>query len=214
MRRYVMGLQVVSTLATLLMISSSGLPRSALAAPPAVEITPMAGYRGSGGFKDPDTDATLDLDESSSFGLILNVDHDENTQWEFMLSRQSTEMQTGAAFMGDRLFDLDVIYATAGGIYVWRDPKVEPFVGAGIGFTHMAPDDTQYDSETRLLFSLVGGYKFLLTDSIGLRIEVRGYQTLMSSDTAVFCGNGSCVARVESDGFGQLEFNAGLVVRF
>lgn len=180
----------------------------------AAELTPIAGYRSSGSFEDPNTAQTLDLDDSASYGLILNMDHDANTQWEFMLSRQSTQLQTGPSFVGSGLFDLDVTYFSAGGIYVWRDPKVEPFIGAGIGVTHMAPDESRYDSETRVLLQLVGGYKFHLTDNIGLRIEARGYGTLLNSDAQVFCGDGQCVARVESDGFGQLELNAGLVVRF
>lgn len=197
-----------------LMLAALGLPEDLSAASPGIELTPIAGYRSSGSFKDPNTEQTLDLNESGSYGLILNIDHDANTQWEFMLSRQPTELQTGPAFVGTGLFDLDVTYFSAGGIYVWRDPKVEPFIGAGIGVTHMAPDDAQYDSETRVLLQLVGGYKFHLTDTIGLRIEARGYGTLLDSDAAVFCGNGVCIARVESDGFGQLEFNAGVVVRF
>lgn len=190
------------------------LPESARAAPAAVEITPMLGYRSSGSFEDPDTGEQLDLDEGASFGLVLNVDHDTNTQWEFMLGRQSADLQTGAAFSADRLLGIDVTYATAGGIYVWRDPRVEPFIGAGIGFTHMAPENSQFDSETRVLFSLVGGYRLRLTDHLGLRVEVRGYETLWSNDTAIFCGNGGCVARVDGAGFGQLEVNAGLTLRF
>lgn len=190
------------------------MPGPLLAAPGPVEITPMVGYRTSGSFKDPRTDATLDLDENTSFGLVLNMDYDRNTQWEFTLSRQTTSLQTGTVFSGDPRFDLDVTYATAGGIYIWRDPSVEPFIGASLGISHMAPDDGRFDSETRVLLSLVGGYKFRLSDRIGLRIEVRGYETLMSSDTGIFCGNGGCAARVDGQGFGQLEFNAGLTLRF
>lgn len=190
------------------------LPGQSFAQNPRVELTAVAGYRSGGEFKDPDTDETLDLDEGGSVGLILNIDHDANTQWEFMLSHQATELETGPAFVAQGRFDLDVTYFSAGGIYVWRDPKVEPFIGAGIGVTHMAPDDSQYDSETRVLLQLVGGYKFHLTDNLGLRVEVRGYGTLLDSDAAVFCGNGACIARVESDGFGQAEVNAGLTLRF
>jgi opacity protein-like surface antigen len=190
------------------------LPGQSFAQNPGVELTPMAGYRGGGEFRDPDTDETLELDEGGSYGLILNIDHDANTQWEFMFSHQPTELETGPAFVSEPRFDLDVTYFSAGGIYVWRDPKVEPFIGAGIGVTHMEPDDSRFDSETRVLVQLVGGYKIHLTDQIGLRIEARGYGTLLDSDAAVFCGNGACIARVESDGFGQAEVNAGLSLRF
>lgn len=213
MRRHIIASRVLAVSLSC-MLAAQWLPSRLSAAPRAMELTPMAGYRSGGSFEDPDTGASLDVDERQSFGLILNVDHGQNTQWEFLISRQGTELQTGAAFVGDRLIDLDVTYATAGGIYVWRDPKVEPFLGAGIGITHMSPGGSQYDSETRVLFSLVGGYKFWLTDRIGLRVEIRGYETLMSSDAAIFCGNGACVARMDGNGFGQLELNAGLSIRF
>ncbi len=195
-------------------VALAGVPGAAWSNQPSVEITPLVGYRSHGSFKDTDSEQTRDLDESASFGLILNIDHDANTQWEFMLSRQSTELQLGPLFTGDRLFDLDVTYFSAGGIYVWRDPKIEPFVGAGFGITYMSPQDSRYDSETRAMIQLVAGYKFFLTEQIGLRIEARGYGTLVDSDAAFFCGDGQCIVRVESDGFGQLELNAGLVVRF
>jgi opacity protein-like surface antigen len=111
-------------------------------------------------------------------------------------------------------FDLDVGYVSGGGIYVWRDPKVEPFLGAGIGIAHLSPQDSRYDSETRALFSLAGGYRFRLTDNIAMRLEARGYYTLLNTNAAVFCGNGGCIARVDSSGLTQVEINAGLSMRF
>ena len=184
------------------------------ATPPArdIELTPFAGYRGGGSFEDNASGDSLDLDEAGSYGLVLNIDHDANTQWEFMLSRQATSLEPGPTAVPD--FDLDVTQFSAGGIYVWRDEKVEPFIGAGFGVTHMAPDDSNYDDETRIMFQLNGGYKIWLTRNIGLRLELRGYTTFMDSDAEVFCAGGACVARVESSGFGQLEGNAGLSVRF
>ncbi|MAT64905.1 MAG: hypothetical protein CMN57_04615 [Gammaproteobacteria bacterium] len=186
----------------------------AAAAPPArdIELTPIAGYRGGGGFEDTGNGESLDLDESASYGLVLNIDHDANTQWEFMFSRQNTSLKPGPTAAPG--FDLDVTHFSAGGIYVWRDEKVEPFIGAGLGVTHMSPDGSGYDDETRVMFQFNGGYKFWLTRNIGLRLELRGYTTFMDSDAAVFCAGGACVAKVESTGFGQLEGNVGLSVRF
>lgn len=179
---------------------------------PQFELTPMAGYRSGGSFEDAGNGDSLDVAESGSYGLVLNIDHDANTQWEFMLSRQSTSLKPGPSTAPD--FDLDILHASAGGIYVWRDAQVEPFIGAGFGVTRMSPDGSGYDDETRLLFQLVGGYKFWLTRNIGLRLELRGYTTFMDTDAAVFCGGGACVAKVDATGFGQLEASAGLSVRF
>ncbi|HSH28589.1 MAG TPA: hypothetical protein VK971_01680 [Thiohalobacter sp.] len=186
----------------------------AVAAPPTgdIELTPIAGYRGGGGFEDTGSGDSLDLDEAGSYGLVLNIDHDANTQWEFMFSRQATSLKPGPSVAPG--FDLNVRHFSAGGIYVWWGERVEPFIGAGFGVTHMSPDGSDYDDETRLMFQLNGGYKFWLTRNIGLRLELRGYTTFMDSDAEVFCAGGACVARVESSGFGQLEGIAGLSVRF
>lgn len=202
-------------LAQLLVITGlQGLFNPALAADRQLELTPQVGYRSGGSFKSPDNDETLDLDEGTSYSLIFNLDHAANTQWEFILSHHETELQQGPIFVGERQFDLTVDYFSAGGIYVWRDPKVEPFLGAGIGVTRLSPKSSQYDTETRALIQFVAGYKFWLTPHIGLRIEARAYGTLLDSDADIFCGNGACIARVESTGFGQLELNAGLAARF
>ncbi|MCA1805526.1 MAG: outer membrane beta-barrel protein [Xanthomonadaceae bacterium] len=181
---------------------------------PGMEISGFAGYRWGGNFKDPVSDERLELDDEGSIGLILNIDHDANTEWEFLFSHQSTRLQPAPLFTGTSRLDVDVSYLSGGGIYVWRDPRVESFLGAGIGVAHFSPQDSRYDSETRALFSLAGGYRFRLTDNIGLRLEARGYYTLLNTNAAVFCGNGGCIARVDSSGLTQVEINAGLSVRF
>lgn len=179
-----------------------------------MEISPVSGYRSGGSFEDPTTHETLDLDEGASYGLIINKDHDANTQWEFAYSHQDTELQLGPTFTANRRFDLDVDYFSVGGAYVWREARLQPFIGAAAGIAYLAPQDSAYDSETRFLLQLSGGYKYFLSPNLGLRIEARGYAVLMDSDAAIFCGNGACVARVQSDGFGQVEINAGLDLRF
>lgn len=197
------------------MLMASVLPALAqTAAQPRMEITGFAGYRTGGDFKEPTTGERLKLDSDGSLGLILNIDHDANTQWEFLFSHQSTRLKPAPLFTGEPRFDVEVYYLSGGGIYVWRDPKVEPFLGAGIGIAHFSPQDSRYDSETRALFSLTGGYRFRLTDNIGLRLEARGYYTLLNTNAAVFCGNGACIARVDSTGLTQVEVNAGLSLRF
>lgn len=181
---------------------------------PRMEITGFAGYRSGGNFKDPSTGERLKLDSDNSLGLILNLDHDANTEWEFLFSHQATRLKPAPLFTGESRFDVDVSYVAGGGIYVWRNPGVEPFLGATIGIAHLSPQDPRYDSETRALFSLAGGYRFRVADNIALRLEARGYYTLLNTNAAVFCGNGTCIARVDSTGLTQVEINAGLSLRF
>jgi hypothetical protein len=179
-----------------------------------IEITPIVGHRSGGAFEDPNTLETLDMDDGASYGVVINSDYDANTQWEFVYSHQDTQLQLGPTFSGNGEFDLNVDYLSAGGAYVWRETAVQPFISATLGIAYFDPNDSAYDSETRFLLQLAGGYKYFITRNLGLRIEARGYATMMDTDAAIFCGNGGCIARVQSSGFGQLEINAGLNLRF
>ena len=181
---------------------------------PGMDLTGYAGYRWGGNFKDPGTGDRLELASDNSLGLILNIDHDANTQWEFLFSHQSTHLKPAPASSGTARFDVDVSYLSGGGIYLWHGSRVEPFIGAAIGIAHFSPQDPRYDSETRALFSLNGGYRFRIAEHVSLRVEARGYYTLLNTNAAVFCGNGACIARVDSSGLTQVEINAGLSVRF
>ena len=191
--------------------------QAVLAADPVrqAEVTPLVGYRSGGSFEDRVDGSSLDLDEGASQALIVNVDHDANTQWEIVYSRQDSRLDLTRPFQGRTRVDVDAHQLSVGGIYVWRDtqyPGVVPFVGAGIGATRLAPDGL--DTETRPMLSFVAGYKFFLGENIGARIEARAYGTALESDAAIFCGNGACLARVESEGFWQYEMNAGITLRF
>ena len=179
-----------------------------------IEITPVLGYRSGGSFQDVTTQESLKLDESPSYGLVINMDDETNTQWEFAYSRQETELQLGSSFTDDRQFDLNVDYFSVGGVYVWQEERLQPFVGATVGLAYLDPQDSGYDSESNFLLQLSGGYKYFITPNFGLRVEARGYGVLLNTDAAVFCSNGDCIARVESNGFGQVEINAGLNLRF
>lgn len=182
---------------------------------PNAELTPMIGYRSGDAFEDPDTGESLDLDDGADQGAIFNLDYDANTQWEILYSRQDSELTLTQPFQGQNSIDVDIQYVSFGGIYLFHDklhPGIKPFVGAGIGVTHMSPDGL--GSETKPVLSLVAGYKFFLTENFGVRLEARGYATALESDAAIFCGNGACIARVESEGFWQYEFNAGAILRF
>lgn len=203
--------------AALLAAVLTGIAHSAGAAGPTLnaELTPMIGYRSGDSFEDPDTGASLDLDDGANHGAILNLDYDANTQWEILYSRQDSALQLAQPFQGRPSVDVDIQYVSFGGIYLFHDqahPGIKPFVGAGIGMTHLSPDGL--GSETKPVLSLVAGYKFFLTENFGVRLEARGYATALESDAAVFCGNGACIARVESEGFWQYELNAGAVLRF
>lgn len=208
-------LSILALIGTAAGTAQGAAPGDNRRAGPGAELTPFIGYRSGDSFQDPASGDDLDLDEGGDQGVIFNLDHDANTQWEFLYSRQDTELQLAQPFLGRDILDLDIQYFSFGGIYVFHDkahPGIKPFIGAGIGLTYMSPDGL--DSETDPMLNFVAGYKFFLTENFAVRLEARGYATALESDAAIFCGNGACIARVESEGFWQYEANAGLTLRF
>lgn len=178
-----------------------------------VELTPFAGFRFGGGFTDNTTDADLDVDEGESLGLILDVRATPETQYELFYSFQKTELQGNGLLGGDPLFDLDIHYLHLGGTYLFPGERVVPFVGGGLGLTYFSPDGPGLDSEVYFSLSLGGGAKIPISKRVGLRLEGRGFLTILPDSSDLFCvssGGAACAVRVQGDVFGQVELLAGI----
>ena len=74
-----------------LLLSAGAFAQSS---PGRFELTPYGGFRFGGDFDGVDGDATADLDDDVSFGLIANLRESANTQWELIYARQSTTADT------------------------------------------------------------------------------------------------------------------------
>ncbi|MEQ1802123.1 MAG: outer membrane beta-barrel protein [Gammaproteobacteria bacterium] len=188
-----------------------------------IEVTPFAGYRLGGEFESTDLGTTngagIDIDDASSYGLIVNWPSVENTEWEIYLGRQSTSLET------DELFDppgtapakLDISYLQAGGTYWFEGDRARPYIVATLGASRFEPDDSSFDSETFFAFGIGGGYKIMPTSRIGLRLEGRVLGSVVDSDQAVFCRSGGaasgCLIAVSGSMVWQWEVLAGLVFR-
>jgi opacity protein-like surface antigen len=178
------------------------------------EITPFGGHQWGGDFTDVDGDVNMEFDETSTYGLMVDIDWDWNTQLEFYFSRQETELRIDeGGYPSTALFDVDVNYLHFGGTYFWDYGSVKPYIVATMGLTYLDPDVSGGDSETDLSFGIGGGVKFMATDWIGLRLDGRALGTFVDSRGSVFCGNG-CTVYFESDMFWQYQVTAGLVLRF
>ncbi|MBI5406400.1 MAG: outer membrane beta-barrel protein [Nitrospirae bacterium] len=178
-----------------------------------VEITPSIHYRFGGGFEDADTATNINLDESAGYGLVLDFDIQPDRQVEVYLSRQNTTMSSGGPFTGNPLFDVSVDYYHIGGLYLFKGERFRPFISGTLGLTRMDPQRADLRSETRMSLALGGGAKFFFTESLGIRLDVRGIYTAINSDASIFCAGG-CAVQVRSSGFFQGELGAGLILRF
>jgi opacity protein-like surface antigen len=172
------------------------------------EITPIAGWRTSSSLEDADTGETIHLKETDSFGIILSMKKSPDSNYDFLFSRQNTELQSSGTTES-----LRIDYYQLGGTVFYDADKLHPFVSGGLGATHISPANNDFSSTTRFSLSVGGGLKFPLSQNIGLRLEARGYGTVVSSDGTILC-SGGCVAKFTGSLFTQFEASAGLSIAF
>jgi len=177
-----------------------------------IELTPFAGYRIGGDVTDEDSDTEQDFDEGASFGVILNIQDKEYTQYEFLYSRQSSSLKVSSGGNFSSL-DLNIHYFQMGGSYLFEGKQSRPYLSFTVGAAYLEPEQG-YDSSTEFSYSLGGGMRWYLMDNMGLRFDVRTYGILTDSASHIFCRNGRCVASYSGSGMNQLEASLGLMLRF
>jgi opacity protein-like surface antigen len=198
--------------AAALLLSSLLFPAAA-AAEWGLEVTPFAGYTIGGSFEDNTTGASLDVKEGGSFGLVLGMPDTPETEYELFYGFQRTKVTGGGTFGGETLFDLDIHYLHVGGTYMFPQEKVRPFLSGGLGATHFVPSGSGMSSKTYFSVSLGGGAKIPISDHVGLRLEARGFMTILPNSTEIFCvssGGAACAVKVQGDVLGQLLLLAGI----
>ena len=178
-----------------------------------LEITPYVGYAIGGSFTDNATGADLDVQEGGSYGLVLDLPDTPETQYELFYGLQRTKVTGGGTFGGETLFDLDIHYLHLGGTYLFTGEKVRPFLSGGLGATHFVPHGSGLDRKTYFSVSLGGGVKIPISGHVGLRLEGRGFMTILPDSTEIFCvssGGAACNVKVQGDVLGQVLLMAGI----
>jgi hypothetical protein len=180
-----------------------------------IEITPIGGYRLGGTFEIEASDASYEIQRSASLGLIVNLKQRQNTQWELLFSRQTSEAKLESGTDTQPVVDLDLQVLQIGGTYQGQGDTVRPYLAATIGGTRIKADA---DSDSFLSGSIGVGLQIRPSSRLGLRLEARAYGTLTDSSTDLFCRTGPdlnvCAVRVEGKLLAQLEAFAGMVFRF
>jgi hypothetical protein len=182
------------------------------------EITPFIGYRFGGTFEQEQSEAEYELNDSPSFGLIVNIRHQDPTQWEIFYSQQKTEAEFLGATTNDPEVDIDLHVLQLGGTYQFEGELARPYLAFTLGGTHIRTSSAESRSDTFFSGSIGVGMKFLPTSRVGIRVEARAYGTLVSSSTDLFCSTGPdanvCAIRLEGKMLSQFETFAGITVRF
>jgi len=208
-------------LAALLVVLA--VPASAQNVPPAgqnagaeLEVTPFGGYRMGGSFTIVDRGET-EVRDSGAWGVSAALEVAEYGEVELLFARQPTHLGTAGLFTGQPLFALALETYQLGANYLFEEEKSKfrPYLGVGFGITRLVPGPKELESETRFSGSMVGGLKIWLARHVGLRFELRGFFTVLSSSSAIACGSFTgCLIHTHGSAIYQAEARGGVVFRF
>lgn len=184
------------------------------------EVTPFVGYRVGGGFDAQAPDGTVtegvDVEDGSSWGVDVGVYARPDAFYEFLYATQTTRLDS----RDPALAGLDVTaeyYQFGGTAFFPGEQWPVPYLSLTIGATRFSADQG-YGSDTKFSGSLGGGLRLPFSEHLAATLGVRGYLTLIESDTQLFCrsdGDGAgCLVRSSGSTYFQAEAMLGLTVRF
>jgi len=179
------------------------------------QVVPQVGVRVGGSLEEADSGVSRDLQEGATFGLALELRYGRDDGWlQLWYSHQGSEVQAA-----DGPLDVDVDYLHIGGTApISSEGRVHSYVSAGIGATRFAPAGPGLSNQTRFSGSLGLGISVPFSPRVALRVEARGYLTLVDTDTSFFCrtdnGEGACAIVASGSSLFQAELTAGIAFGF
>ena len=179
-------------------------------------VSPFAAYRFGGTFDVSGTGTHVDVDNHAAYALALDLSTDhQQTQYELFYSRQATSLGSQSPVPSD----LVVEYLQIGGTAALLDSAVsrfQPYALGSIGATRFSPAGGSH--QTDFSASIGVGVRAAMTQHIAFRLEARGFITLLSSSTTVFCRSdetgGLCRIRGRGASFIQADILAGVSYTF
>ena len=184
------------------------------------EITPFLGYRVGGGFDAQAPDGTVaeggDVEDGSSWGIDVGIYARPDAFYEFLYATQTTSLDSKDPLLAG--VDVTTDYYQFGGTAFFPGEQWPvPYLSLTIGATRFSADQG-YGSDTKFSGSLGGGLRLPFNENFAATLGVRGYLTLVESDTRFFCesgeGEGGCLVRSSGSTFFQAEATLGLTLRF
>jgi hypothetical protein len=172
----------------------------------AAELTPFLGIAAGGDYHDTDDSTRYRIDHGKSGGLSLMWDTTPNKGYELLYSHQDTHIR-------DVGVKLKLDYLHFGGIYYFDGMQESwaPYVAGGIGVTRLDPAGGESDLLPSMNLAL--GTRWQATEQLGVRLELRAFGSLTSSNTVIECGTG-CRIEIEGEALYQVQGNVGIGYRF
>jgi hypothetical protein len=191
---------------------------------PESAFTVYGAYRDGGSFIDATNDQKLRLDGSAAWAISFDKGLDGMRQLQFYVSYQNTDLglersafatpPPGATPTAAAPLPMKVMYFHFGGTNFFDGPIGQgPYLVGGLGATLFLPGGSGYSDELRPSLNLGIGYQVTLGERVALRVETRGYVTLVNSSGGLFC-SGGCLFTIKGDVVTQGEVQLGLSYRF
>jgi hypothetical protein len=179
-------------------------------------VTAFGGWRTGGAFVDATTSQSRSLDGAAGWALAYDRRLDAATQVRLLLAYQDGSLPvpaTGAVPATSLPIQVTSLHLGGTRFAAGQSVPSGAYVSGGLGFTAFRPSLPGYSSELGLSASLGAGYLWPLSDTVALRVEARGYLTVLSGEGALFC-SGGCVVALRGDTFTQVDLQVGLSIRF
>lgn len=177
-------------------------------------VTVYGGYRDGGSLTDAASERRLRLDSAGSGAASIDIGLDGSRQLQVYVAQQRTRLAVAPAAGAPTTLPLRISYLHLGGTNFFDGPiGAGPYVVGGLGATLFEPGLAGYSNALRPSLNLGLGWQLALGERVALRLEARGYATLVNSSGGLFC-SGGCTLQLKGDTLTQGEVQLGLSFRF
>ena len=182
-----------------------------------VELTPFGGYRFGSGVGVVEGAPVVDDDGGVSFGLVVDIPFGrpaDGRKFEAVFSREQARVTVQPTFFSPPLRTVTTVDHLMIGMMQEIDPlpnaAASAFISGLVGLTRYAASD---DMEVLFSVGLGAGGRFFATRHLGLRVEGRGYMTIVDLGGAAAC-SGGCAILLRANPVFQADLTAGIIVAF
>ena len=152
------------------------------AAAQSVEVAPFGGYRLGWAVSDVGGAPVVDDDGGVSFGIVANIPIGppaDGLKFEALFSRAQARVTIQPTFFSPRVTaNVEVDHMLIGVQQELDNSRARAFISGLAGVTRYAAGG---DTELRSAVGLGAGTKLFATRHLGLRLEARGYMTIVGS---------------------------------
>jgi hypothetical protein len=182
------------------------------------ELTPTVSYNFGGTINGEDSvlsDFDLEAENGEAYGITFGIPVSKWAQIELLASRQRTDLRFDDGLFGGTtpgFADFDVSYYHVGGLFQWGSGQIHPFVVLSLGVATLDPNVSGSRAETRFSGSVGGGVKIFFTDNVGLRLEGRGFWTMLDDSDDYYYDDDCYCDYGYTNTFDQGQASAGLII--